>query len=59
MDLQDQFTRLQQQQQQKLEKRRKKKEKNDKENKTDASIAFGINDDLGFKVWLFDRVWIF
>ena len=55
MDLQDQFTRLQQQQQQKLEKRRKK-EKSDKENKTDASIAFGINDDLGLQVWLFTRV---
>ena len=53
MDLQDQFTRLQQQQQQKLERRKKKKDKNGKQNITDATIAFGISDDLGLQVFTF------
>ena len=51
-DLDDQFARLQKQQKQKMERRKKKQdEKNaNKKNDTDASTAFGINDDLGLQV---------
>lgn len=49
MDLQEQFTRLEQQQKLKGEKRSKKPEKSGKM-KTDISTAFGITDDLGLQV---------
>ncbi len=48
MDIQQQYTRIQQQQKQKVDRRSKKKE-----NITDVSAAFGVADDLGLQVSCF------